>query len=271
MTDWDPELYNRFRRYRAEPVEAILDRLEFGPDDRIVDLGCGSGENTVELARRTARGSALGVDSSLAMIERADALRSTLDAELAARVRFELADIARFAAREQYTLVFSNAALQWISDRRSVLAACYRALVPGGRLVVQMPANQQETYHVVLRQLIGEKPWRSMIRAGATPLHQDVEEPKRYRRWLAELGFVDVDCYYQTFNHPMRSPAEIVEWCRATTLRPLMEALPEDRRESFIECWRARLEQAYGTTGSLMFPFRRLFVWGRRPAKRDGA
>jgi trans-aconitate 2-methyltransferase len=168
-------------------------------------------------------------------------------------------------------LVFSNAALQWVSDRRSVLAACYRALVPRGRLVVQMPANHEATYHATLRQLIGEEPWRSMIRAGTAPLHQDVEGPEHYRRLLAEAGFLDVDCYYQTFAHPMRSPAEIVEWCRATTLRPLLEALPEDRRESFIECWRVRLEQAYGTTGALMFPFRRLFLWGRRPAKPDGA
>jgi len=271
MTDWDPELYNRFRRYRAEPFEAILERLELAADERIADLGCGSGENTVELARRTARGSALGLDSSPAMIERANRLRAGLDAGIAARVRFELGDITRFTAREQYSLVFSNAALQWVSDRRSVLAACYRALVPRGRLVVQMPANHEATYHATLRQLIGEEPWRSMIRAGTTPLHQDVEGPEHYRRLLAEAGFLDVDCYYQTFAHPMRSPAEIVEWCRATTLRPLLEALPEDRRESFIECWRVRLEQAYGTTGALMFPFRRLFLWGRRPAKPDGA
>ena len=58
MTDWDPELYNRFRRYRAEPFEAILQRLELGAGERIVDLGCGSGENTVELARRGAHGAA---------------------------------------------------------------------------------------------------------------------------------------------------------------------------------------------------------------------
>ena len=63
MGDWDPDLYHRFRRYRAEPFEAILARLENGGAeqrlvdrtvDRIVDLGCGTGENTAELARRFA-------------------------------------------------------------------------------------------------------------------------------------------------------------------------------------------------------------------------
>src|SRR5258708_8058561 len=71
MADWDPELYNRFRRYRAEPVAHILSRLQLSDDEKIIDLGCGSGENTLELARRSSRGTALGVDGSPAMIEAA--------------------------------------------------------------------------------------------------------------------------------------------------------------------------------------------------------
>jgi transcriptional regulator GlxA family with amidase domain len=34
MADWDPELYNRFRRYRAEPVEHILSRLQLGDAEK---------------------------------------------------------------------------------------------------------------------------------------------------------------------------------------------------------------------------------------------
>src|SRR5258708_1958818 len=90
MSDWDPELYNRFRRYRAEPVEHILSRLQLTGDDRIIDLGCGSGENTLELARRSLRGTALGVDGSPAMIEAARKLLDAEPAELKGRVLFEL-------------------------------------------------------------------------------------------------------------------------------------------------------------------------------------
>ncbi len=78
MSDWDPQLYNRFRRYRAEPVEHIVSRLQLAghENEQIIDLGCGSGENTLELARRSPRGSARGVDGSPAMI---DAARKLLD------------------------------------------------------------------------------------------------------------------------------------------------------------------------------------------------
>src|SRR5579862_4184469 len=112
MSDWDPELYNRFRRYRAEPVEHILSRLQLSADERIVDLGCGSGENTLELARRSPHGTALGVDGSPAMIEAARELLEREPAGLEGRVSFELLDVPEFRAERAYTLIFSNATFQ---------------------------------------------------------------------------------------------------------------------------------------------------------------
>src|ERR1017187_6743214 len=96
MTDWNPELYNRFRRYREEPFLAILERLELNGNDSIVDLGCGSGENTVELARRLPRGHVAGLDSSAAMIDAASKVLEDLEPELRSRIKFMLGDIREF-------------------------------------------------------------------------------------------------------------------------------------------------------------------------------
>jgi len=145
MPDWDPELYNRFRRYRAEPVAHILSRLTISDDEKIIDLGCGSGENTLELARRSSRGTALGVDGSPAMIEAARKLLDAEPAELKSRVSFEMLDVPEFRADRAYTLIFSNATFQWIPDHRALFAACFEALRPTVTIVVQMPANETET------------------------------------------------------------------------------------------------------------------------------
>jgi trans-aconitate 2-methyltransferase len=80
------------------------------------------------------------------------------------------------------------------------------------------------------------------------------------------IGFADVDCYYETFHHPMANPAAIVEFCRATAMRPFLDRIPGTRHAEFIATFTHRLEQAYGTSGALVFNFRRLFLWGRRPA-----
>ena len=62
----------------------------------------------------------------------------------------------------------------------------------------------------------------------------------------------------------MNGPQDVVEWSRATVLRPFLDALPEDRRDPFVAQWRRRLEQAYGTSGPLDLNFRRIFLWARR-------
>ncbi len=265
MADWDPELYNRFRGYRAAPFETIMARLEFGAAERIADLGCGSGENTVELARRCAGGTTVGVDSSPAMIDRALKLRDALEPAVRERLRFVLGDIREFSARREYSMVFSNAAFKWLTGHGEVFARFFQALALGGRLVVQMPANDRETALATIDGMVREEPWRARL-AGIRMPSSTVATPEVYVRMLSEIGFGNVDCYYHTFHHPMGSPAEIIEWCRATALRPYLDSLDAVARESFLKVLTGRLEDAYGTRGPLIFNFRRLFIWARRPA-----
>lgn len=265
MADWDPQLYNRFRRYRAEPVEHILGRLQIGDAERILDLGCGPGENTIELARRTPRGTAHGIDSSPAMIEAATKLLARFESELQARVSFELADVANLPSSATWTIIFSNATLQWIRGHRAIFTNLLGALAPGGTLAVQMPANAFETAKVQMDALAQEDPWREILGPFDLPFRKDAV-PEHYTQMLTEVGFTGVDCYYRTFHHPMNSPAEVVQWYRSTGLRPYVDAIPENRREDFLSAYTSRLERAYGTSGPMTFDFRRIFISGRRPA-----
>jgi trans-aconitate 2-methyltransferase len=263
MADWNPELYNRFRRYRAEPVEHIFSRLELADDERMIDLGCGPGDNTVELATRSPSGTARGVDSSPAMIEAAEKLRDTLPLELKSRLSFAITDVSKFSAEREFSLIFSNATIQWLPDHRGVFSNCLRALQPGGRLVAQMPANAIETAKVEMDRLVEESPWRELLAGVQIPFRKDAA-PERYLQMLPEIGYTGVDSYYVTFHHPMGRPADVVQWYRSTGLRPFVDALPADRQNDFLAAYTERLERAYGTTGPMTFDFRRIFVWGRR-------
>jgi trans-aconitate 2-methyltransferase len=264
MSDWDPELYNRFSEYRAEPVTMMLARLQLGPRERIVDWGCGTGEHTAELARRSAEAWVVGIDSSPAMIQRALKLHEQLDPDLRPRLQFKLADFRGFSADREYTVVFSNAALQWASDHRSILSTAYRALRNNGRLAVQIPANENEAAQATMRQMAAEPPWNATLGEIRTPSDENVLSAADYRQLLSELGFAEVECYYHTFHHPMRNAGEVVEFCRSTSLRRFLDRLPAAEHTVFVAELTRRLEAAYGTRGPLMFNFRRLFLWGRR-------
>ena len=265
MADWNPELYNRFRGYREEPFLAILKRLKLRGTESIVDLGCGSGENTVELARRAPAGRALGIDSSAAMIEAANQVLATADPEIRQRLSFIRSDIREFSAEKEYDVVFSNAALQWVPGHREIFTRIFSALKPGGRAVVQMPKNDGETAQLTIVQLANESPWQEILQKVTVP-SQAVPGPERYTKLLGEIGFVEVECYEHVFQHPMNSPREVVDWSRATALRRFLDPLPADKHEAFLSALEERLALAYGTKGPLIFPFRRLFIWGTRPA-----
>jgi trans-aconitate 2-methyltransferase len=269
VPDWDPELYNRFRRYRAEPVAHILSRLRFAgnknenENEKIIDLGCGSGENTLELARRSPRGSILGVDGSPAMIEAARKLLDAEPAELKRRTSFELLNVPEFRADRAYTLIFSNATFHWIPDQRALFAACLDALRPGGTILVQMPANETETAKMEIGRLAREAPWNTMLGGRERAFHE--EPPEFYAAMLAKLGYDNIDCYHMTFHHPMDRPADVVQWYRSTGLRPFLDAIPKDRHNEFLDRLTTRLNTAYGTSGAMTFDFKRLFIWARRP------
>jgi len=265
MSDWQPELYNRFRRYRAEPFEHIAERLPIAANDTIADLGCGSGDNTVELARRLEGGRACGIDLSPAMIAAAEKLRAGLPDDLRARLSFAVGNIAQLNEANAYSIIFSNAALQWLRDHREVLSRWFRALGRGGAMVVQMPANESETAKMELSEMVLEPRWAAMLGPVGRPF-SEVPPQDYYRRIMGEIGFAEIDCYYRTFHHPMNSPAEVVQWYRSTGLRPFLDALPAERHEEFLNEYNARLERGYGTSGALIFDFKRLFLWGRRPA-----
>src|SRR6202789_2574400 len=245
MSDWEPDLYNRFRRYRAEPVAHILSRLQLGDSEKIIDLGCGSGKNTFELGQRSAHGSALGVDVSPAMIEAARKLLEAEPAELKRRVSFELLNLAEFRADRAYTLIFSNAAFQWIPDHRALFAACFDALRRGGTIVVQMPANETETAKMEIGQLARETPWNTMLGGRERAFHE--EPPEFYAAMLAKLGYDRIDCYYLTFHRPMERPADVVQWYRSTGLRPFFARPHKNRHAEFLERLTTRLDAAYGT------------------------
>src|SRR5207245_10527509 len=112
----------------------------------------GTGALTARPHHALAAGEPLGSDNSEAMLARA---RPRAEGGL----RFEAGDIAAFAARVAWDVVFSNAALHWIDDHAALFARLTAALRPGGQLAVQMPANFDHPSHVVAAQVAGEAPF----------------------------------------------------------------------------------------------------------------
>jgi trans-aconitate methyltransferase len=124
---WNANLYDARHAFVWEKARGLLDLLAPLPGERVLDLGCGTGQLTSEIAARGA--SVLGLDLSPAMIEEARRKFPALG--------FTAGDARCLDFQDQFDAVFSNAALHWIPQAERVVSGVARALRPGGRLVVE--------------------------------------------------------------------------------------------------------------------------------------
>jgi SAM-dependent methyltransferase len=113
--------------------ERAIERAAVSAGERVLDIGCGCGETTFELARRTgAAGAAVGMDISTLAIERA---RQRADEARLEHVRFENADAQTFAFPPgSLDLLFSRFGVMFFSDPVAAFTNLRAALRPGGRL-----------------------------------------------------------------------------------------------------------------------------------------
>lgn len=125
---WDAELYEARHAFVWKFGEGVLDLLDPKPGEQVLDLGCGTGQLTQQIAERGAK--VVGLDASPEMIGQA---RQNYP-----HLRFVLGDAAKMNFQSQFDAVFSNAALHWMVDANAVASAISRALRPGGRLAAEL-------------------------------------------------------------------------------------------------------------------------------------
>ena len=133
---WNAAEYDAKHAFVYEKAKGLVELLAPKAGERILDLGCGTGALTAEIAGRGAE--VLGVDRSEEMVAQARKKYPALRFEVmdARELRFNR-DKADKAGEVGFDAVFSNAVLHWIPEAEEVIAGVARALKPGGRFVAE--------------------------------------------------------------------------------------------------------------------------------------
>lgn len=255
--DWDPALYTAFEDERTRPARDLLARVGLDRPAFAVDLGCGPGNSTALLRDRFPEAEILGLDTSPAMLAEA---RGRLP-----DVSFVEADAAAWTPDAPPDLIFANASLQWVPDHPRLLPRLFGLLRTGGVLAVQVPDNLEEPSHRSMREVAAAGPW------AGTPGEVGA---RRAKRVLGAADYYDllapqaaaVDIWRTTYQHPLPSAKAIVDWVRATGLRPFLDPLTPDERREFLTLYEARVTEAYPARadGLRLLAFPRLFLVARR-------
>lgn len=256
MTDWNPDLYLRFEAERTRPAAELLARISHPDAGQISDLGCGPGNSTELLLRAYPDAVITGVDSSAAMLESA---RHRL-----VGCRFQQADIRDWRAPVAQDIIYANASLQWVPDHHALIAHLTGQLAHNGVLAVQMPDNLDQPSHRLMREVAGEAPWHRHF-ADAQQLREKLPAAETYYDLLADAG-CQADIWRTTYYHVLPHAEAIVDWLKATGLRPFLQRLTTEEQAAFLALYLYRLKQAYTprSDGSVLLAFPRLFIVGRK-------
>jgi SAM-dependent methyltransferase len=168
--------------------------------DRVLDIGCGSGQSTRDAARLARDGSALGVDLSGSMLAEA---RRRASVEGLTNVEFLRADAQVHAFdTASFDVVISRFGSMFFSDRRAAFANIASALRPGGRLALLVwQATARNEWIMVARESLAAGRALPMPAPGA-PGPAALADPDDVEALLTGVGFEAVEL--TSFEEPLR-------------------------------------------------------------------
>lgn len=229
MAQWNAEEYHKSSSEQQRWARELIAKLALRGDERVLDIGCGDGKVTAEIAAAVPRGSVVGVDNSADMVRFA---REAFPNSRFANLNFHLKDASSLDFSDEFDVVFSNAALHWVVDHRPVLRGIARAMKHGGKMLLQMggAGNAAEVLRV-LNEMIAEEPWRAHFADFGFPY--GFYSPEEYRPWLSEAGLREIRLELIPKDMVHRGIEGLAAWIRTTWL-PYTERVAEPQREKFI-------------------------------------
>ena len=250
MAHWDAQLYSGQHGFVFRYGEGLLPLLEAKAGERILDLGCGTGELTAKIAVTGAV--VTGLDAAASMLQRAR--------EAHPAIAFLEADARSFDLPEKgFDAVFSNAVLHWIHEARAVLDRCYLHLRPGGRFVAELGGFGNCAQVIAAAQSAGRT------------LGLELEHPwyypniATYTRELDAAGFaVDSAQLFDRFTKLDDPVLGLRNWLTMFG-GAMLAKVPEPQREAFWQACEETARPALFRGGNWYADYRRLRIVAHRP------
>jgi trans-aconitate 2-methyltransferase len=185
MTEWNASEYARLSALQAAMAEEVLLLLDLKGTERILDVGCGNGKTTAEIAARVQAGTVVGVDASAAMIAFAAA---HCDPSLHPNLQFAVADVRHLLYEHEFDLVVSFNALHWIPEQDQALQSVRSAVKRDGLVQLRLvPKGKRKSLEDVIEETRLSPRWIGYFRTFHDPyLHLT---PEQYGDLAERNGF----------------------------------------------------------------------------------
>ncbi len=231
MMKWNAKAYKKSSHHQFQWGLELLEKLTLHGKESVLDIGCGDGKLTIEIAKRVPQGHVVGIDNSAAMIRFA---AKRFPKNKYPNVDWQIVDATEIDFDNEFDAAYSNAALHWVQDHVAVLRGVKKSLKPNGRILFQMAGKGNAVNAArVFVDVISKEKWSHYFVNGvsSTLCYYGIDD---YHTWLKDLGFVEKRVEFipkDAFFHgrtEMRKNIEAV-WIAFTNM------IPENHRNQFIE------------------------------------
>lgn len=230
MYNWDPRLYSSNSSAQKDWGLTLLAKIELKGNERLLDIGCGDGKLSAEIAKNLPEGSVLGIDLSEAMITFA---RNHYPPEKFPNLAFMQIGASELTFESEFDIVFSNAAFHWMKDLEHILENLWKSLKPGGVLLAQCGSrgNAVEIFKIVDLMIENEK-WNPYFKGFLFPF--GFYGPEEYGKWLKNAGFSVRRLELIPKDLALEGKKGLSDWLIASILHPYTQKIPQDLKEHFM-------------------------------------
>lgn len=222
---FDGKKYEKSSQCQREWGTTLIEELHLKGNETILDLGCGNGVITKELAERVPQGRVVGVDSSPSMLAAAKAHKTE-------NMELKLLDITEMAFEAEFDVVFSNAALHWVLDHEKLLKKIYSALKPRGFLRAQFGgAGNVSNFIEVVRGVMELPAYVPYFKDFLWPWY--MPKPEEYEALLSRTEFRNYKVWKENKDRYFTDEESMTGMVEEAGLVPFVAVLPEDVKRPF--------------------------------------
>ncbi len=153
--DWNAKIYHRNAKRQNSVALHVLEKYHFKPDAQILDIGCGSGKITHEIAQQAFHGAVLGIDISPAMIAFAQEEYAEIQ-----NLSFMQKDVINLAYENHFDYIVSFFCLHWIHNKKNALQQIVRALKPKGTLLLLVTTDDEQPLLQSYAAIMDQPKWK---------------------------------------------------------------------------------------------------------------
>ncbi|MDR1906253.1 MAG: methyltransferase domain-containing protein [Clostridiales bacterium] len=251
--EFDGEKYRQASKHQKEWGNKLISELNLLGDEEVLDLGCGDGALTEQIAILVPNGNVVGIDASIGMIRVAQKLKQP-------NLSFVCADINDIEYENRFDIVFSNAALHWVKNHKKLLKSSLKALKRGGCITWNFGANGNcENFCDIVKTVMKSPIYRNHFFDFEWPWYMPLEDD--YNALIKSVGFSESEISYENADRYFENSDEMIKWIDQPCLVPFLKILPNDKKEDFRNMVvKIMIDRTKQPNGKCFETFRRLNV-----------